>query len=165
MVSVEFLKYRVNFVYEVYVKFFKFMLKDHEVDRKLVRLNGASWVLVGDTACIILFPKLIAITGMLVLSLADSFSAVFGKLSRGKEIVPDRTVPGTIAFFLVALIISFLTPKYFYTVKEYSLYIAMAVITTAVDFIKLPVDDNLGIPIVSSGILYISYLIFFPGFL
>jgi len=163
MLLVELLKYRVEFIYNLYVKVFRFMLKDHEVDRKVIRMNGASWVLLGDVVCILLFPKLIAITGMLMLSLADSLSAVFGRLYGGKHIVPDRTIAGTLVFFVVSLIISFLTPKYFYSFKEYSLYIAMAAVTTTVDFIKLPVDDNFAIPIISSGVLYILYLLFFPG--
>jgi dolichol kinase len=164
MLLVEMLKYRVEFIYNIYVKTFSFMLKDHEVDRKLIRMNGASWVLLGDVFCILFFPKLIAITGMLILSLADSLSAVFGRLYGGKHVVPDRTIAGTLVFFIVSLIISFLTPKYFYSLKEYSLYVAMAAVTTIADFIKLPVDDNFAIPVISSGVLYVLYLIFFPNF-
>jgi dolichol kinase len=163
MLLIELLKYRIEFVYNLYVKTFRFMLKDHEVDRTLIRMNGASWVLLGDVVCILLFPKLIAITGMLILSLADSLSAVFGRLYGGKQIVPDRTIAGTVVFFVVSLVISFLTPKYLYSLKEYFLYIAMAVITTTADFIKLPVDDNFAIPIISSGVLYVLYLLFLPG--
>lgn len=165
MLLVEFLKYKSEFIYNLYFRIFRIMLKDHELDRKIFRINGASWVLLGDAVCVLIFPKLIAITGMLILSLADSLSAVFGRLSRGKHIVPDRTITGILVFFLVALIISFLTPKYFYSLKEYSLYIAMSAVTAAADVIRLPVDDNFVIPVISSGVLYILYLIFFPGLL
>lgn len=163
MLLVEFLKYRSAFIFKFYVRIFRPMLKEHEVNPKLLRINGASWVMLGDVTCLLFFPKFIAITSMLILSLADSLSAVFGRLYNGKEIVPDRTIAGSLVFFIVTLIISFLTPKYFYTPPEYFMYIIMAVVTTGVDIIKLPVDDNFTIPVVSSGVLYILYIIFFPG--
>lgn len=160
---VEILKYRIDSVYNLYLKIFGAMLKGHESDRKLFRFTGATWVLLADVFCIVFFPKLIAITGMLILSLADSLSAVFGRLSKGKHFAPDRSVMGTTVFFLICLTISFLGPKYFYSLEEYSIYIAMSVITTVSDIIPLPIDDNFAIPVISCSSLYIFYLFFFPG--
>jgi len=160
---VEIMKYRIEFVYNLYVSIFGPMLKRHEADRNLFRFTGATWVLIADVFCILFFPKVIAITGMLVLSLADSLSAVFGTMVKGKHFAPDRTVLGTTVFFLVCLAISFLGPKYFYTLKEYSIYVAMSVITTISDIVPLPVDDNFAIPIISCSSLYVFYWFFFPG--
>jgi dolichol kinase len=160
---VEILKYRIDFAYNLYVKVFGVMLKEHETDRKLFRFTGATWVLLADVFCIVFFPKFIAITGMLILSLADSLSAVFGRLSREKHFVQDRTVTGTAVFFIVCVTISFLGPKYFYSLKEYSIYIAMCVITTISDIIPLPIDDNFAIPVISCSSLYVFYLFFLPG--
>ncbi|MGH2574937.1 MAG: diacylglycerol/polyprenol kinase family protein [Ignavibacteria bacterium] len=164
MLIFEILKYKYDFVYDLYLKWFKIMLRDHELRRGKVRINGASWLLLADVLCIIIFPKLIAITGMLLLSLSDSFSAIFGRIFGKKQFVPNRSFAGSLAFFMVGIIIAFITPKYFYISKEYLLYAAVVFITTIVDTLNLPVDDNFAIPIVSSSLLYILYIIFFPDF-
>jgi dolichol kinase len=163
MLAVEAAKYKSDLVYRHYTKFFKHMLKGHEIDRNRLRLNGASWVLLADILCILLFPKLAAITGMLMLSLADSFSGIAGRLFGKKLYAPNRSYAGTITFFVVGAMIIFLTPKYFYSSFEYALGIIVVLLTTVADSMDLPADDNFVIPIVSSALFYILYIIFFPG--
>jgi dolichol kinase len=158
----ELIKYKSDFIYNLYCRIFGYMLRNHEYDRLKFRINGATWLLLADILCIIIFPKFIAVTGMLVLSLADSLSAVFGKLYGKKMIKTDRSYLGSLVFFIVTLVIISVTPKYQYTFTEYSIYFLMALITTSVDIIKLPVDDNFYIPLVSCTSLFILYKIFIP---
>jgi len=63
MLLVEAVKYKNDFIYGLYLRYFKSMLRDHEADRRKIRINGASWLLAADVLCIIIFPKYIAITG------------------------------------------------------------------------------------------------------
>jgi dolichol kinase len=163
MLLIEITKYKSNFIYDIYLKFFKHMLRNHEFDRKKFRINGATWLLVGDVIAIILFPKIIAVTGMLLLSLADSFSGIIGRLYGKKEYAPNRTYIGSLTFLIVGIIIAFSAPKYNYSLKEYLIALITVVITTVVDGMKLPTDDNFAIPIVSSALLYVLYMLFFPG--
>jgi dolichol kinase len=163
MLLVEFLKYKSTIVYDLYVKIFKVMLREHEFDRRRVRFNGATWLLLGDIASIIIFPRLIAITGMLLLSLSDSFSAIIGKTYGKKQYAPNRSVIGSLTFFVVGVLIVFLTPKYFYTKQEYALGAGAVFFTTLIDALNLPTDDNFTIPIVSSVLLYVLYILFYPG--
>jgi dolichol kinase len=64
---------------------------------------------------------------------------------------------------VVGAMIIFLTPKYFYSSFEYALGIIVVLLTTVADSMDLPADDNFVIPIVSSALFYILYIIFFPG--
>ncbi len=163
MLVVEALKYKSEFIYGLYLKHFKFLLRDHETDRGKIRVNGASWLLIADVLCIILFPIYIAVTGMLLLSLSDSISGIIGRLYGRKQFAPNRSYAGTITFFLVGIAIVFLTPKYQYNAAEYYAAIAALFVTTIADSIRLPVDDNLLIPVVFSGFLYVLYIIFLPS--
>ena len=158
----ELLKYRIKFLHGLYIKLFKDMLREHEYDKQIFRVNGASWVLIGDILCILIFPKLIAIGGMLLLSLADSISAIAGQLFAKKYYTKNRSYLGTTVFLVIGIIIVTLTPKYFSNSLEYFIGYAAIVITAVSDSISLPVDDNLIIPIVFCGALYVLYLLFFP---
>ncbi len=164
MAVFELLKYKSNFVHAIYIKYFKHMLREHEYDRSKFRLNGASWVIFASVFCIILFPKLIAITGLLMLSFADSTSALLGRLYGKKQYAPNRSYVGTAVFFIVGVIIVFLAPKYFGGVKEYAIAFIAVIVTTIADALSLPVDDNFTIPVVCCGVMYLLYILLYPGF-
>jgi dolichol kinase len=159
----EILKYNSKSVHALYIKLFSYLLREHEYDTRRIRINGATWLLLADTICIIAFPKLVAITGMLLLSFSDSVSAIVGRVYAKKHYAPNRSVVGSVTFLVVGIIIIFAAPKYFYTPSEYFIGIAAVVGTTIADAFNLPVDDNFTIPIVSSVLLYVLYMFFFPG--
>jgi dolichol kinase len=161
MLGVEYVKYKSTFVYNLYMKYFKHMLREHEYNMRMVRINGASWVVISCIICIIVFPKLIAITGMLMLSLADSTAGLLGRLYGKKQYAPNRSYVGTAAFFIVGVIIVLLSPKYLYTTNEYIIGFAAVAVTTLAEAMNLPIDDNFTIPVVASATLYVLYLIFF----
>ncbi len=163
MLLAEFFKYRSEFLYGLYIKYFGQLLREHEADRKLFRISGASWVLAADVLCTFVFPKYIAITGMLMLSFSDSLSGILGRLYGRKLFAPNRSYVGTLTFFFTSIIIVLVTPKYLYAPVEYYVSFSAAAVTTAADSLNLGVDDNLVIPLVYSGFLYLMYLIFLPS--
>lgn len=163
MFIVEFVKYKSNFIYDLYMKNFKHMLREHEYDKNRFRINGASWVIFAAIFCIILFPKLIAVTGLLMLSFADSTSALAGRMFGKKQYAPNRSYVGTITFFAVGIVIMFLAPKYFGTIKEYIIVLIAVIVTTVADGLSLPIDDNFTIPVVCCAVLYLLYSLLYPG--
>jgi dolichol kinase len=163
MIVFEILKYNNKYVYSLYTKFFSYLLREHEYDKRKIRINGATWLLIAFTICIFIFPKLIAITGMLLLSLSDSTSAIIGRVYGKKQYAPNRSIIGSVTFLVVGIIIIFATPKYFYLPNEYLIGIIAVTGTTLTDSLNLPTDDNFIIPVVSSVLLYVLYIIFFPG--
>ena len=160
MICIEFVKYRSDFIYHLYIKYFKHMLREHEYDRKKFTVNGATWVFISCIICIIFFPKLIAITGMLMLSIADSTAGIIGRMFGKKQYAPNRSYAGTAAFFIAGILIVALTPKYIYTGTEYLICAAAVIVTTFAEAFYFHIDDNFTIPIVGSGSLYLFYLIF-----
>ncbi len=163
MALVELAKYKSDAVYWLYLKYFRVMLREHEYDKQRFRINGASWVILSAIFCILVYPKLIAVTGLLMLSFADSTSALLGRLFGKKLYAPNRSYVGTGVFFVVGLLVALLTPKYFYSAGEYVLGIIMVIVTTVADGLSLPVDDNFTIPVVSCTVLYVLYLLNYPG--
>ncbi|MBZ0204359.1 MAG: SEC59/DGK1/VTE5 family protein [Ignavibacteria bacterium] len=163
MLLFELTKYRSKYIHTLYMKYFKDMLREHEYDRKKLRINGATWVILSAIFCIILFPKNIAITGMLMLSFADSTSALLGRLYGKKQYAPNRSYVGTISFFATGTVIMLFAPKYFGSLKEYLICLTALIATTVVDSMSPPVDDNLTIPVTCCVVLYIMYIILYPG--
>lgn len=164
MISVEILKYKSESTYNLYVRYFAAMLRSHEYNKDSFRLNGASWVIISFLVCIIIFPKLIAITAMFILSLADSTSGLVGKLFGKRKYAPNRTYLGTIVFFLAGALVVIFTPKYYYSFNEYLIAFISLTFTTIADSLNLPLDDNFTIPVTFSVVLYLLYLQFYPGF-
>ena len=163
MAAVELVKYKSDYFYDLYLKYFKDMLRDHEYDRSKFRVTGASWVIFSAVFCILIFPKLIAVTGLLMLSFADSTSALLGRLFGKKQYAPNRSYVGTGVFFVVGLLVALLAPKYFGTVKEYAIGFIMVISTTVADGLSLPVDDNFTIPVVACSVMYILFILLYPG--
>jgi dolichol kinase len=160
MFFVEFVKYKHAGLYDLYMKYFKHMLREHEYEKGRFRINGATWVILSCIICILLFPKLIAIMGMLMLSLADSTAGILGRLFGKKQYAPNRSYLGTAVFFIMGLIVIAVTPKYTYSLNEYLIGFAAVVITTFAEAFNLHIDDNFTIPFAGSLSLYMLYMIF-----
>lgn len=161
--AVELIKYKSDFIYNLYMKYFKDMLRSHEYDRTKFRINGASWVLFSCIFCIMIFPQLIAVFGLLMLSFADSTSALAGRMWGKKQFAPNRSYVGTGVFFLVGIVIMFLSPKYFGSGTEYLIAFIAVVLTTIADASTIPIDDNFTIPATACTVMYVLYLLFYPG--
>ena len=58
--------------------FFGRMLRQHEIEQEFT-LNGASWVLISATLGIIIFPKILFVTGFSILILSDISACLFGR--------------------------------------------------------------------------------------
>ena len=97
------------------------------------------------------------------MSLSDSISAIVGQLFAKKYYAKNRSYIGTSVFLLIGMIIVTFSPKYFNNMLEYILGYTAIVVTAISDSIGLPFDDNLIIPIVFCGALYVLYLLFFPA--
>ncbi len=140
--------------------FFGFLLRTSERDQNNMRLNGATFVLISATTCIVIFPKLIAIIGLVTLTFADGAAAIFGKLY-GQRKFFGKSLEGSLAFFIAACIVVLATPKYNYEIAEYMIgFIAAAVGTVAEAASGFL--DNIAIPVSVSTVLWIGYALFLP---
>ncbi len=159
--TVDLAKMFVKPVAELYYKHFGAMLRPHELDATQRNFNGATYVTLAAVLVVWLFPKMIAIAAFAILILADTAAALVGR-KIGKIKIGAKTLEGSIAFFLFALLVVFVTPKLNSAV---GFAIAISATITELYPIKLGnwnVDDNLSIPLVGATAGLICYLLFIP---
>jgi dolichol kinase len=110
-------------------------------------LTGATYLFIGITASIILFPKYVAITAVLILTLSDTAAAVVGR-KFGRNKIGNKSVEGSAAFFAVtaAIIVCVLKPVWYVTVIA-------ALSISILEAAPLKINDNLTIPLISGLLL------------
>jgi len=159
---VDLLRYYHKPTAEIFYKVFRFMLRKHEQDERTKRLNGATNVLIAATLCVIIFPKLIVLTAFSILIISDTFAALIGR-KFGKRKFLQKSVEGSLAFFLFALFVIALTPKVEYSTIEYVIGIVAAIVGTVVEASSWKVDDNLSIPLSVGVVMWLLYFVFYPS--
>ena len=149
--------------FELYQKIFGPMLRQHEKMPDRLTLNGATWVLISATICVLAFPKLITITAFSILIISDTTAALIG-LRFGTKKYRDKTLEGSSAFVISAALVVLCTPKVAGLPGEYFIGIAAGILGAIAEVFSFNiVDDNLAIPIAIGICLWIMYAVFFPG--
>jgi dolichol kinase len=134
-------------VRRLYERFFGFLLRRHERSASHRRLNGATYVLLSAILCVWLFPKIIFITAFAILIVSDTAAALLGR-KFGRHPFFKKSVEGSGAFLVTALLVVAVAPKLDYTTAEYAIGAAGALIGTVVEALSTDlIDDNLSIPI------------------
>lgn len=159
--TVDIARYYHKPVEEWFYKFFGFLLRKRESDKKKKTLNGATYVLISATICIIFFPKIIMIIGFSILIISDITAALIGRRF-GKHKFIAKSLEGSLAFFVSAIVVIALTPKIEYLPSEYLIGIAAALVGTIAEALPADIDDNLSIPISVGAVLWLLYTILLP---
>jgi glycerol-3-phosphate acyltransferase PlsY len=94
-----------------------------------------------------IYDKGIAIACLLFLTLSDSLAALFGK-SIGKIKIKDKTLEGSIAFLLSAIVIVYFIKSLNFTVGLFG-----AIVATIIELFVTNINDNLSIPIISGLVM------------
>ena len=130
------------------------MLRNKETTHGKFQVSGSLYVLLAAIACTLLFPQPGAVISLSVMLISDTSAALFGKAYGTRKLYKNKSLEGTVAFFLSALIVNMLCePIYHFT---YAGVIACAAASFAEMFEdKLEVDDNLSIPLVVGTVLVI----------
>lgn len=114
--------------------------------------SGGIYVLSSALMCTIFFSKPIAVIALSVMLVSDTMAALVGKAIGERKIYKQKSLEGTNAFFLSALIVNMLfEPIYHFT---YVSVIACA-LATLVELYedRLELDDNLAIPLSIGAVL------------
>jgi phytol kinase len=142
------------------------ILRQHEIDKKWT-LTGASWVLISGCINIILFHKIIAITGLSVLVISDTSAALIGK-KFGRHPMFGKSLEGTLAFIITALIAVLFIGFYCdLGVWFYVFGLIGAVLACFCELYskRIGIDDNLSIPICLCFILWVGNTVLGLGFI
>jgi dolichol kinase len=125
-----------------------------KTERTKGKLASCSWMFIGVFVTCLLYQKDVAIFSWIVLFICDSVAAVVGVKYGNNEIIDGKTFEGSLAFFLVAVILGIfyhiaLLPSFGFI----SLVVACFFGTIAELYSKsFGVDDNISIP-VSVGLI------------
>jgi len=142
----DFLRLKNQHIQKLYNIFFGIVTKDYEEKR----FTSASYVFLSLIIVVVIFEVKIASAALLIMSLSDPIASLVGRVY-GKFDIFGKSLEGSIAFFIVSVIIllsfDFSSDKILY----------VAILCTLVELFsnQIGIDDNLSVPLVASGLLFI----------
>lgn len=139
---VDALRFAVPSANRLFFRWFRRLASPREAEG----VASSSWYLLGALLTVALFPTAIAVSGLLVLSLADPLASYCGR-RWGRRPFGSGTVLGSSLFLGVALAV--LVPAWGPLVGG-----ATAVGVTLAERIPWPLDDNLTIPLATGALLW-----------
>jgi len=154
MITVDLLRLKNKTIKGLYLKILGPILRRHETENGRELFTGGTYIVVAYLICVIIFPQPLAIMAMLVIIFCDSAAAITGKVY-GKHFIGNKTIEGSLAFFITGVIIVFVTPKLTGSSNEYFVGIAAVLLTTIFELLPLKIDDNISIP-VFFGLVYLG---------
>ena len=143
----EVLRFRSEFGKKIFKIIFTPLLREGEKNKTI---TGATWLFLAMTATFIIFSKKIAIAAVLILIIADSLAAIIGKRYGHKRFF-DKTLIGSLVFYgCTVVILLIVIPE----ITFWAPLIAFPV--TFLEAFRLPVNDNLLIPLFTGLLLTIA---------
>lgn len=127
-------------------------LRQKELQHKKFTMTGSVYVLTSALLCSLFFSKPVAAIALAVMLISDTFAALVGKAVGKHKIYQKKSIEGTAAFFISALLVMLaLNNIYAFSL---SCIIACFAATLAELFEQaLKIDDNLSIPLIVGIIL------------
>ena len=124
------------------------LIRENEANK----LTGAGPYVLGVGLTLFFYQIGIATAAILFLVLGDVMAAIVGERYGRTKIAGAKSLEGTIAFVLTAVLSGVLLNM---TVIQlpFSLLLAGAIVAAVVELLPLPLNDNLAIPIVSGGVM------------
>ncbi|MCQ2741268.1 MAG: SEC59/DGK1/VTE5 family protein [Alphaproteobacteria bacterium] len=133
------------------VLFFR-TLRNKEMSREHFQFTGAIYVLVASLLCLLLFEKEIACIALTVMLISDSAAALVGRSIGKHKIYKNKTLEGTLAFFISAVVINLL----FWSIYPFTIVSVVACLVATLAEVyedKIEIDDNLAISIFFAAVL------------
>jgi len=123
--------------------------------REWGRVSGATYVIVAQFTCILVFPRLIAVAVLFILAISHTAASLFG-LRYGRSQFLGKSPAGSLAFFLTALAILWaLLPEQRGVTFVAALAATLAEALPTVKLGPLELNDNLLVPVLSGAVLWI----------
>ena len=155
-------RYRSEAVARWFYRWFGFLLRKRELDARSQRLTGATNILLSAVACVLIFPKIITVHAFAILIVADITSALVGR-RYGKHPFLAKSREGTIAFFVAAVVVVLVAPKFTGSAIEYGIALLAAAIGAVVEASSTRIDDNITVPFSIGAVMWVLYAILLPS--
>ncbi|MBI45190.1 MAG: hypothetical protein CMG66_03375 [Candidatus Marinimicrobia bacterium] len=128
----------------IYNSFFLFLTRDSEDDN----FTGASYLCLSVVIVSLCFDEKVAVPSLLIMSFSDPFASLFG-ICFGNFKLYQKTLEGTIAFFMVSCLVMMFFNFPYLTVIVVALFCSVVELFAPM----INIDDNLLVPIAASSIL------------
>lgn len=147
VVGLDYYRRKNNKIQQLFIKFFSKILRPHEIDGQ--KLCGASFVFLSASLTFGLLPKVIAVTGFVILAISDTLASLVGKSIKSQPFF-DKTFAGSMAFFISAFVVVIINGIIFKTSFLFYFFgFFCALLTTLVEARSglFELDDNFLIPV------------------
>jgi dolichol kinase len=123
-------------------------LRPDEKERRF-KPSGAIYVLTAAFLLTLLFPKPVAVTALAMVLTGDTAAALIGR-KFGRRKIFDKSLEGTLAFFVTALATAAVLPG-----TAFAAATAAALTAALVELVskKVYIDDNLSAPLAAAAVL------------
>jgi len=132
-------------VRNLFYKLFGEMVREHERNTLL----GSTSLVISALLTVYCFQKNIAVAALFFLTIGDPTAGLVGR-RYGRTQVFGKTLEGSLACFIVCVIIAMVVPGIPFTVG-----VAGAVVATMFELLPIPLDDNFRIPLSAGFIMQI----------
>lgn len=128
------------------------ILRNSERQHKHFTVTGGVYVLASSLVCTLLFSNIVAAISLTVMLISDTLAALVGKAVGQRKIYKNKSLEGSVAFFMSALIIMML----FNPLRTFTY--ASVIACFAAMFMELfeqwfELDDNFSVPLVIGIVL------------
>ena len=130
-----------------YDRYFSIVTKKYEVDK----LTSASYVFLSMIIVVFLFDEVSAAAALTIMILSDPIASLVGRVFGNLKLIGNKTLEGSIAFFISSIIILLL---YNFEVFEV-LFVSVGATLIELFSKKIRIDDNFLIPLVSATLLFV----------
>jgi glycerol-3-phosphate acyltransferase PlsY len=146
-IVIEYLRVHSVIIKKIFDNFLISMLRLQEMDGKY---TGATWLFIGSTLTVAIFPKEIAVISLIYMSIGDSVAGLVGR-KYGTIKFYDKTIEGSLAGLFVCLLSGYLIQLTLPLLVVFS----GAFAAMFIELLPLPIDDNLSVPLFAGTIMVI----------
>jgi diacylglycerol kinase (CTP) len=136
---------RIN---EFFFRRFKSFLRDNEKSRP----TGTPWYVLGAGLTLFLYDVPVGAYAVVFLACGDVTATMVGERWGRTKIVSGKSLEGTAAFIVAALIAGTALDAFFYPVPAV-VFVVGAVVAAAVELLPPRINDNLAIPVISGAVM------------
>lgn len=151
-VLLDFLRLKIPSLNTAALKLFGTIMRREE----LLRFSANSYYIIALAILVVLFPKPVALLGILYLAAGDPVAAIVGSNFGRHPLVGGKSWEGTLANFAVCAAGTFVFAQWFLSLPvttALTFAVVGGLISAIAEVVPLPVNDNLYFPVLSAVLL------------
>ncbi len=153
-ILIDILKYYDKGFRRIFYKIFGNMLRSKEIKR----FTASSYILAAGLICAFAFSKWVMVTSMVFIILGDVAGAIFGRRFGKHKTIGNKTLEGSMAFFLTAYFGAIIFKLIALPVVPWSAIFMGALTAAVLEALPLGIDDNLSVPVLTGLLLQLMYI-------